>query len=220
MGARYRAQEQERVRDMRAFRWVLLLQVCCFCCGLILSVSVWEEPVRESQCGWVGLGVVLCACILQRLLLAFSPQRGFSAAAGLLLVIYTVGLTLMGSQAAVWLFAGGQAAIYMGCAALVLSFVWGGRAGGSPQEMVTKSTLIILLLAGTVTVTLDNQEWDWRFAYAVLFAIVGSTYLNLVPVWVGEEEEESVLQLRKCTLIILQPLLFVEVWALECIVAS
>jgi hypothetical protein len=69
-------------------------------------------------------------------------------------------------------------------------------------------------------VTLDNQEWDWRFAYAVLFAIVGSTYLNLVPVWVGEEEEESVLQLRKCTLIILQPLLFVEVWALECIVAS
>ena len=97
------------------------------------------------------------------------------------------------------------------------------------QDIMIQGTAIILLISGLALVSADDQVWDWRYAYTILFSIIGSMYLNCVTVSIllwGHDNKEETNQDQKqkacflCIKVILQPVLFTEGWITTCLCNS
>jgi len=129
---------------MKGFQWVLLLQAIYFCTGVIISVSISDvkNTILKEQGLFleIGFGCFVLGCIALRLAVYFQY---FIITAFVLFGIYTSGITLIGSELAVYLQNDyptipqlenegieendgqyrGQMAIYIGCGVLLLTFI-------------------------------------------------------------------------------------------------
>ena len=232
---------------MKGFQIVLWAQAVYFSLGMILAVSApsVREVIMTSDgvCAWVGIGLFVLGCIALRL----AVHLQYTVPTALVLFgLYTTGLTLIGCQLAVWLQSDyaldsdvnlglirGQNAVCMGCVIMVLVFlIVQGRVIPHGQihtrDSAMQAAALVLLCSGVCLVSIDDREWDWRYATAIFFALVISIYLNALSTWFdhmhGASKQEAFLlsashePFHVASLVILQPVLFAEEWLLLCLV--
>ena len=248
---------------MKGFHFVLLAQAIYFSIGVIISVTVPKirNAIRMTEGLFidVGIGLFMIGCISLRLAVHFEQCV---PTALVLFVLYTTGLTLIGSQLAVWLQEDygtdsdvnfseqtgqgeqrGQTAICMACIIIPVVFVIvQSKIITKFQQSHTTTTTttikssglqavsLVLLLSGLCMITIDDREWDWRYAMAIFLALVISVYLNAISTWfVHQSPQNNHQHLLKASapdafhlaaLIILQPILFAEDWLLLCLLGA
>ena len=208
---------------MQGFIGFLFLQACLCCTSILLLVQFSEAVTFFCGAAW-PLPVFLATCLLLRVLLHQPP---LCLGGGLLL--YTGGLVLLSCQASACLLSmqgeegllRGRWAVYMGCFTLLLGFVIVQiqmQQMATVQDVILHSVSIVLFLSGVTLVAIDDRVWDMRYAYAILFAIVSSTYLNSLSfLFISAKMGHSWLQ--ACSLILLRPLLFAEDWLCSCLLS-
>lgn len=234
---------------MKGFHFVLLALATYFSAGLITAVSVppqWRDGILAAT-PWlteVGLALFVLGCIALRLAVHF---KYWVATAGVLVALYTTGLTLIGIALAVCLQSDfdreemeatnmeqeglrrGQMAVCLGCVITLLVFVIVQTGGLFPNSKNTdahavrasavQSGSLVLLFSGVCLVAIDDHTWDWRYAVTVFFSLVLSVYLNTISTWMVAQKEEGD-AFHVTALIILQPILFAESWVLLCLLDS
>jgi hypothetical protein len=144
----------------------------------------------------------------------------------------------------------GQMAVCLGCGVLILTYLlvqshvlvlwsqWAPPPVTLPmlshndelRISAIQSSLLVLLLSGLCVITIDDREWDWRYALMVFIVVIISVYLNVFSTWLArqplkEEEQGSPWSasvdyaFHKASLLVLQPILFAENWVLLCLTA-
>jgi hypothetical protein len=157
----------------------------------------------------------------------------------------------------------GQMAVCLGCGVLILTYLlvqsnalvlwshlctaWAPPPPPAATPLLSyndelrisaiQSSLLVLLLSGLCVITIDDREWDWRYALMVFIVVIISVYLNVFSTWLARQplkeeaphhEEEAYRSpwsasvdyaFHKASLLVLQPILFAENWVLLCLTA-
>ena len=131
---------------------------------------------------------------------------------------------MLACQVSVWLLLQGesiqrgQVAILMACITFLVSFSFVIVQDLHGAQAMAQIVGLILLLSGLALVTIDDRVWDWRYAYSVLFSIISATYINYVIGTCRSCSSGSTCHL--CSLVIMQPILFIEEWLVACLLSS
>ena len=112
----------------------------------------------------------------------------------------------------------GRNTIYLSAPLPILSFllVHGMNfymgLNGAVLQAIVRNTLFILFTVSCAICIIDDDVWDWKYAYAFLFTLGITTYLNGVSTFILISKEAEIIQdvWQMTALVFLQPLLFVE----------
>ena len=209
---------------------LLFLQALCACTLItssVYSASFYSVFHNSSFMPYVSVSAFVLSYILLR---ACLRTQGLL----LCLLLNTLGVSMMGCQIAVWLcatddtdtFKRGKLAIALGCMSLLVSFitiqfVWlhyywqqnEGAVNTIVMRIITQSTVIVCFIFGASIVVIDDRVWEWRYAYAILFTVLISAYLNGFTAFFHlQNNKNNASAATVCAEIILQPILFIEEW--------
>jgi hypothetical protein len=112
----------------------------------------------------------------------------------------------------------GRNTIYISAPLLILSFLLVHGMNfylglkGAVLQAIARNTMFILFTVSCAICILDDDVWDWKYAYAFLFTLGITTYLNGVSTFILVSKEGEIIQdvWQTAALVFLQPLLFVE----------
>ena len=111
----------------------------------------------------------------------------------------------------------GQNAVYISISLLVLSFFTihyaihrSTNTKGMVMDTIARNTMLIMFVSCASVCVIDDNIWDWKYAFAFLFTLGLTTYINTLSAFVFHSNETDNDAWQLVGLVYLQPFLFIE----------
>jgi hypothetical protein len=87
------------------------------------------------------------------------------------------------------------------------------------MDSITLNVILILFIACGSVCVIDDNTWDWKYAYVFIFTIGMTSYINGISIFIyfSNDAKKAYDAWQLVAIVYLQPLLFIEEAIITCL---